>query len=546
MHVIVLKYVQVLCITIFFSNNINCDKLLLHNEQEDQELYRIGACTALCLADTEDPTGPTERSGSNGTAAEPKSIERCYTRCSEDRRPLSAWRPLVQRQAPPLRINLICRDSTNLIIEVQSTNGASGREETINEERNSDGVDDELAARLDAPVPQGKHNQSEPLDGNREQATNVTAELSKVTATARSKRAIGAGGSPPTADQKPDSSAGNRANLLPYASVKRGPGLAEDGRRSASSGPGRMQHHNPPRPTGQPIYLVKVQESEKELGDRIVYMSGALEEAATDKLRRIIRQRDHVLAKVVRMQRQVAEMQSIGRAKCSVLARMSSKHYDEFAKFHSTAVGLIDSKNELEEQEEIYKGFENIYVDLNVTLEELTLAVSKEQKEYQKEEELKKEEHEGLEKHEQDQGGQDQKQLPDPDKETTTGDVVVLIKHSSVGANDQDGQDQKLLQEEQHKETSTGDIGLMKHSSVSAEDLDGQDQKQLQEQDEETTTEDEETTTEDAALIKRKAIMVIRYLMLMWGDPTVEDLLRSNRKNLYNHQEYEQQFYDIR
>ncbi|XP_058835831.1 tyrosine-protein kinase receptor torso-like isoform X2 [Topomyia yanbarensis] len=51
MQVIILKYVQVLCITVFFSNNINCDKLLLHNEQEDQHLYKIGSCAAQCLAE---------------------------------------------------------------------------------------------------------------------------------------------------------------------------------------------------------------------------------------------------------------------------------------------------------------------------------------------------------------------------------------------------------------------------------------------------------------------------------------------------------------
>lgn len=55
MQVIILKYVQVLCITVFFSNNINCDKLLLHNEQEDQHLYRIGSCAAECLTEDDAP-----------------------------------------------------------------------------------------------------------------------------------------------------------------------------------------------------------------------------------------------------------------------------------------------------------------------------------------------------------------------------------------------------------------------------------------------------------------------------------------------------------
>lgn len=48
MYVIVLKYVQLFCITVFF-NSLNCDQLLLHNDREDRELYITAACVAKCL-----------------------------------------------------------------------------------------------------------------------------------------------------------------------------------------------------------------------------------------------------------------------------------------------------------------------------------------------------------------------------------------------------------------------------------------------------------------------------------------------------------------
>ncbi|KFB50424.1 hypothetical protein ZHAS_00018453 [Anopheles sinensis] len=265
MHVIVLKYVQVLCITIFFSNNINCDKLLLHNEQEDQELYRIGACTAVCLAGSEDTAGGPEHPRFNSTPVEPKTIERCYTLCSEDRRPLSAWRPLVQRQEPPLRINLICRDSTNLIIEVQP------RPDARTERHSSEGLDD-------AAAPEGKQNQLDAFAaGNR--ASAIAGEgHSKVSGPVRRRRAIGTEGSD---QQKPEPSASKRANLLPDAnderSMKRGTSLTDDERWFPLPRPGQTQGRSDPArpavgPIRQPIYLVKVQESEKEMGERIVYM----------------------------------------------------------------------------------------------------------------------------------------------------------------------------------------------------------------------------------------------------------------------------------
>ncbi|XP_061502652.1 tyrosine-protein kinase receptor torso [Anopheles gambiae] len=286
MHVIVLKYVQVLCITIFFSNNINCDKLLLHNEQEDQELYRIGACTAACMAGTE-PGGPVDRNATGTTvpsAEELKTIGYCYKRCSEDTRPLSAWRPLVQRQDPSLRINLICRDSTNLIIEIKPTALEAGGGVGGNHHHQ----DSKLTPKLSAPG--GNQNQ---LNALRDRS--ASAESLESAAPARSRRAIGADG-PLSAGQlteRQKASSGTRTNLLqPTAGKIDGPTLHGSVDASADEDdeadnvavkvqPDR-EHYQRALAAEQdrtrppvPIYLVKVQDSEQELGDRIVYMSNA-------------------------------------------------------------------------------------------------------------------------------------------------------------------------------------------------------------------------------------------------------------------------------
>uniref|UniRef100_A0A182NJS0 Heparan-alpha-glucosaminide N-acetyltransferase catalytic domain-containing protein n=1 Tax=Anopheles dirus TaxID=7168 RepID=A0A182NJS0_9DIPT len=256
MHVIVLKYVQVLCITIFFSNNINCDKLLLHNEREDQELYRIGACTAACMADADDG-GPGHRE-SELPAGVPavKSIGLCYKQCSEDGRPLSAWRPLVQRQNPSLHINLICRDSSNLIIEIKPDAPSA----------------DEPLMKLTSP------------GGNQNQ-------LRAVPTAGRSKRAIGSDGSlaarpSPLTDLRQKASGASRANQLVQentpddasgerstksdATYAAGEGAATRTAKDRASYQRTLLPAERIRPT--PIYLVKVQESGQELGDRIVYM----------------------------------------------------------------------------------------------------------------------------------------------------------------------------------------------------------------------------------------------------------------------------------
>ncbi|XP_050089735.1 tyrosine-protein kinase receptor torso [Anopheles aquasalis] len=242
MHVIVLKYVQVLCITIFFSNNVNCDKLLLHNEREDQDLYRIGACTAACMTGTVDAhAGPADD--------EPKlkNLEQCYRQCSEDTRPLSAWKPLTQRRDSSLRIHLICRDSTNLIIRVQHDTATGNDLRPTGDHKSSrTGKSSKPSKAID-----GERNQLNGLPGTSDDASlsgepfgSMSSSVAPVALGThdRPRRAIGSNSIPPSE-------------------------LYTD--RGTDIG------HNAESTAPLAIYLVKVQESEKELGDRIVYMSNA-------------------------------------------------------------------------------------------------------------------------------------------------------------------------------------------------------------------------------------------------------------------------------
>ncbi|XP_035914516.1 tyrosine-protein kinase receptor torso isoform X2 [Anopheles stephensi] len=294
MHVIVLKYVQVLCITIFFSNNINCDKLLLHNEREDQDLYRIGACTAACMAGTavgaagdQNETLPLDRE-------QLKTIELCYKRCSEDTRPLSAWRPLVQRQDPSLRINLICRDSTNLIIEIKPERNVRNildvDDDDDDDERN-DVHDEATATRRKLNPPGGNQNQLSAL-------RDVADVESLESVPSRTRRAIGADGPLPAGrsltERQKSASVATRANLLQDPNSVAGERFAKiDGSSRTGTAAGhdlgdvavkvqqdRANYQRAFAPSAKrarpvPIYLVKVQESEEQLGDRIVYMSNA-------------------------------------------------------------------------------------------------------------------------------------------------------------------------------------------------------------------------------------------------------------------------------
>lgn len=195
MQVIILKYVQVLCITVFFSNNINCDNLLVHNEQEDQHLYRIGSCAAECLA---------EDDGS-------KSLESCYKLCSE-KGALERTPVLEQNVKLSFHITLICRDSTSLVVEVRVGNT------TLSHHGVPNGITDQNGI--------SRNHQS----GGKGMQKNAASEQKRISGKVR--RSI-------------DKNVPN----VKYTDVK--------------SNSTRF------------VYLIKVQESGSDLGDRIVYMSNS-------------------------------------------------------------------------------------------------------------------------------------------------------------------------------------------------------------------------------------------------------------------------------
>lgn len=210
-----------------------------------------------------------------------QTIGYCYKRCSEDTRPLSAWRPLVQRQDPSLRINLICRDSTNLIIEIKPTALEAGGGVGGNHHQQ----DSKLTPKLSAPG--GNQNQ---LNALRDRS--ASAESLESAAPARSRRAIGADGPLPAGQltERQKASSGTRTNLLqPTAGKIDGPTLHgsvdaaahedDDTDDVAVKVQPDREHYQRALAAEQdrtrppvPIYLVKVQDSEQELGDRIVYM----------------------------------------------------------------------------------------------------------------------------------------------------------------------------------------------------------------------------------------------------------------------------------
>lgn len=47
MDVIVVKYVQLVCITVFMRNNANCAQLM--SQSEEMNNFKVAACAADCL-----------------------------------------------------------------------------------------------------------------------------------------------------------------------------------------------------------------------------------------------------------------------------------------------------------------------------------------------------------------------------------------------------------------------------------------------------------------------------------------------------------------
>uniref|UniRef100_A0A1W7R6L9 receptor protein-tyrosine kinase n=1 Tax=Aedes albopictus TaxID=7160 RepID=A0A1W7R6L9_AEDAL len=221
MQVIILKYVQVLCITVFFSNNINCDKLLVHNEHEDQQLYRIASCAAQCLAEE----------------ASHKSLELCYKLCSEGK---IEQPELVQNVEQNYNIQLICRDSNSLVIEIYP--------DQLPKQRKSDSSPHSSNGIHQYDPKASKHNR-----GNKDGAYSHPQ---------RAKRSIA----------RSDLSMQNRYENI---SGSRNENHQADVHYSAHNQDSDSDHIAPHAKPTHLVYLIKVQESGHELGDRTVYMSSA-------------------------------------------------------------------------------------------------------------------------------------------------------------------------------------------------------------------------------------------------------------------------------
>lgn len=87
-----------LLVVIVTLNQVCCNQLRLHTDQEEQELYKISACVAKCLA----------------RGVELK--EKCYERCSE---PGVLDGVTFEYPDKSFRVELVCRDSTTLMVDVR-------------------------------------------------------------------------------------------------------------------------------------------------------------------------------------------------------------------------------------------------------------------------------------------------------------------------------------------------------------------------------------------------------------------------------------------
>ncbi|CRK86777.1 CLUMA_CG000609, isoform A [Clunio marinus] len=97
MEVIVLKYVQLVCITIFMGNNANCAQLMIGTEQ--MNTLKVASCAARCL-----------KYGSNS------NLNECYQSCANQTDSLN---DVISVDEPiNASFRLYCRDSSRLLINI--------------------------------------------------------------------------------------------------------------------------------------------------------------------------------------------------------------------------------------------------------------------------------------------------------------------------------------------------------------------------------------------------------------------------------------------
>ncbi|XP_055678918.1 tyrosine-protein kinase receptor torso [Lutzomyia longipalpis] len=111
MHIVVIKYIQLFCLTVFVTNNINCDQLMLQNEHEDRTLYYAVGCTSNCL-----------RNNSS------ESLSSCYEECFP-RGQIDSNKHELTNASDTFSLRLLCRDDTSLTLEV--VNGSTEETEIV-------------------------------------------------------------------------------------------------------------------------------------------------------------------------------------------------------------------------------------------------------------------------------------------------------------------------------------------------------------------------------------------------------------------------------
>uniref|UniRef100_A0A336MMX7 receptor protein-tyrosine kinase n=1 Tax=Culicoides sonorensis TaxID=179676 RepID=A0A336MMX7_CULSO len=105
MHVIVIKYVQLFCISVFF-NNLNCNELFGH-PKDQENLYQISGCLAKCMSN-------------NGN----HTLQNCYVNCTKENEILQSSTKEISHEKLNLdaRLQMVCRDNTKLVVKVSLKN----------------------------------------------------------------------------------------------------------------------------------------------------------------------------------------------------------------------------------------------------------------------------------------------------------------------------------------------------------------------------------------------------------------------------------------
>lgn len=131
MEVIVLKYVQLVCITLFMSNNVNCAQQMI--DYKEMTNLKVAACLAKCLDQKVASVSVNFDFASIWMTiiplSHPQNFTECYDQCANLSDSLSDVKPEAFNAS--FGFSLYCRDSKRLLIQVESDSGHVGNEKFI-------------------------------------------------------------------------------------------------------------------------------------------------------------------------------------------------------------------------------------------------------------------------------------------------------------------------------------------------------------------------------------------------------------------------------